>query len=211
MRIAEIWRYPVKSMAGERLEAAQIAFDGIPGDRLVQVHDASGRIVTSRTRHLLLGLRGTLGADGEPLVNGLSWRSAEAAEAVRNAAGAKARLVRDSGPGRFDVLPLLVATDGAVARLGVDRRRLRPNLVLSGVAGLAERDWPGRRLQAGGAILGVRKLRQRCVMTTFDPDSLEQDVSVLRRIYEEFDGCMALDCEIVREGMIAVGDTVELI
>jgi MOSC domain-containing protein len=211
MRIAEIWRYPVKSMAGERLEATKITFDGIPGDRVVQVHDSSGRTVTSRTRHLLLGLRGTLGSDGEPLVAGLPWRSAGAAEAVRNAAGAMARLVRDEGPERFDVLPLLVATDGAVARLGVDRRRLRPNLLISGVKGLAERDWPGRRLRAGRAIIGVRKLRQRCVMTTFDPDSLEQDVSVLRRIYEEFEGCMALDCDVLQEGEVALGDRVELI
>ncbi len=48
-------------------------------------------------------------------------------------------------------------------------------------------------------------------MTTFDPDTLEQDVSVLRRIYEEFDGSMALDCEVLQEGPVAVGDTVELI
>ncbi len=118
MRIAEIWRYPVKSMAGERLDAARISFDGMPGDRLVQVHDASGRIVTSRTRHLLLGLRGTLGADGEPLVNGLPWRSSGAAEMVRNAAGAGVRLVRDPGPGRFDVLPLLVGSASTAAVCG---------------------------------------------------------------------------------------------
>ncbi len=61
MRLAEIWRYPVKSMAGERLDAAELRTDGIEGDRVVQAWDARGRIVTARTRPGLLGHRGTRG------------------------------------------------------------------------------------------------------------------------------------------------------
>ena len=76
---------------------------------------------------------------------------------------------------RFDVLPLLVATDGAIAAFGRDRRRLRPNLVIGGVPGLDERRWPGRRLRIGDVVIEVDSLRGRCVMTTVDPDSLEQD------------------------------------
>ena len=211
MRVIQMWRYPVKSLAGERLEAAEIGRDGIPGDRLVQGRDPAGRIITSRTRHRLLGLRGTLGPDGEPRIDGRPWRSLEAALDVRRAAGDGARLTRDPDPGRFDVLPLLVATDGALDRLGVDWRRLRPNLVIGGVEGLAERSWPGRRLRAGEAILGVQKLRQRCVMTTFDPDTLAQDISVLQRIYDQFDGTMALDCDVLQDGRVAVGDAVEVL
>jgi len=45
---------------------------------------------------------------------------------VRRAAGEDAWLAEDDGPERFDVLPLLVATDGAVAAFGRDIRRLRP-------------------------------------------------------------------------------------
>jgi len=33
MHIAEIWRYPVKSMAGEPLSEAALGLTGIPGDR----------------------------------------------------------------------------------------------------------------------------------------------------------------------------------
>ena len=39
MRLAEIWRFPVKSMAGERLATAELRRDGIEGDRLVQAWD----------------------------------------------------------------------------------------------------------------------------------------------------------------------------
>ena len=112
---------------------------------------------------------------------------------------------------RFDVLPLLVATDGAIAQLGVDHRRLRPNIVLAGVDGLAERQWPGRRLRLGEAIIEVAQVRGRCVMTTYDPDTQEQDLSVLRRLVEEFDGRMALDCAVIQGGRLTVGAPVALL
>jgi len=211
MTLAEIWRYPVKSMSGERLDAALLSPNGIAGDRVVHVQDERRRVITARTHPGLLGLHGALGLDGEPLVDGNRWDGPEAAAAVRAAAGPAARLARYDGLERFDVLPLLIATDGAVAALGVDRRRLRPNLVIADVEGLAERGWPGRRLRIGECVIGVAKLRARCVMTTFDPDTQEQDVRILRRIAAEFGGTMALDCDVLNGGRLAVGDAVELL
>jgi len=211
MHVAELWRYPVKSMAGERLEVAEVRADGITGDRLVQVVDTRGHVVTSRTRPRLLGLRGTVAPDGGALVNGQPWTSPEVARAVQAAAGDGARLDRGEGLERFDVLPLLVATDGAIAALGVDGRRLRPNLVIGGVEGLAERSWPGRLLRVGDVVVAVASLRSRCVMTTFDPDDQTQDISVLHRIVREFGGRMALDCQVVRGGRIALGDPAEVL
>lgn len=211
MWIQEVWRYPVKSMAGERLESAQVTEAGIVGDRTVLVAGPSGRIITSRTHPRLLGLRGSLATNGEPLVNGRPWNDRETAEAVRAAAGPDARLVRYDGPERFDVLPLLIGTDGAFEQLGVDHRRLRPNIVVGGVDGLTERGWPGRRLRLGAVIASVAKLRSRCVMTTYDPDTQEQDLSVLRRIASELGGQMALDCGVLGGGRIKVGDPVELL
>lgn len=210
MHVAELWRYPVKSLGGEALDAAELTSQGIVGDRLVQVYGARGRMVTARTHPGLLGLHARLGPDGEPWIDGRPWDSPEALAAVRRAAGADARLSRHDGLERFDVLPLLVATDGAIAALGFDGRRLRPNLVVAGVEGLAERTWPGRRLQIGEAIIAVEKLRERCVMTTYDPDTRRQDLSVLRRIVHQFDGMMALDCAVLEGGRIAVGDPVTL-
>ncbi len=210
MHVAELWRYPVKSMAGERLALAELSEAGIRGDRVVHVRSGKGRIVTSRTRPRLLGHRAVLGPDGEPLVDGRPWASPEVALDVEAAAGPGAHLVRYEGPERFDILPLLVATDGAIAAFGYDGRRLRPNIVISGVEGLAERTWEGKFLRAGEGVIGVQDLRGRCVMTTFDPDTLAQDVGVLRRIQQEFDGTMALNCYVVRGGTLRVGDPVEL-
>ena len=211
MHVAELWRYPVKSLAGERLEQAEIRPDGMIGDRLVQVYDARGHVVTARKHPDLLGHRGTLGPDGEPRIDGWPWASPEAAAAITPAVGWKARLERFTGEERFDILPLLVATDGAIAALGVDGRRLRPNIVVGGVDGLGEREWPGRRLRIGEVEIAVAQLRARCVMTTYDPDTQVQDPGVLRRIVREFGGTMALDCAALTSGTVRLGDPVTLL
>jgi uncharacterized protein YcbX len=206
MWIAELWRYPVKSMAGERLQVADVRETGIVGDHVVQVVNAAGRTVTSRTKPKLLGYHATLGADGEPLVDGKLWREID----VQDAAGTDVRLERHDGVERFDILPLLVATDAAIAAFGYDGRRLRPNIVIGGVHGLDERLWEGKTLRAGEVIIGIQDLRERCIMTTFDPDTLAQDVDVLRKIRHEFGGLMALNCSVVKPGRAAVGDAVEV-
>jgi uncharacterized protein len=211
MRIAELWRYPVKSMGGERITSARLGAAGIEGDRLVQVVDQKGRVVTSRSRPRLLTHRARLGPDGEPLVDERSWQSEEVGRDVEVAAGAGALLVRTDPLTRFDVLPLTVTTDGALQALGRDPRRLRPNIIIGDVRGLAERSWEGRALRIGEVVIGMAQLRERCIMTTFDPDTAEQDLGVLTQIHREFDGRFALDCGVLEPGVIAAGDPVELI
>lgn len=198
-------------MAGERLDSATIDSLGIAGDRVVHVENARGRFVTARTHPRLLGHHARLNSSGEPLVDGMLWSDSEVLRRVTDIVGPGARLVRDDTAKRFDVLPLLVATDGAIAAFGHDGRRLRPNIVVGGVEGLAERTWPGHHLRIGKVLIGIQDLRGRCVMTTFDPDTLEQDREVLNGIVDKFDGKLALDCYVIEGGDIRVGDEVELL
>ena len=208
--VKELWRYPVKSAAGEPLSRIEMDEQGLRGDRKVLVHGPNGHVLTSRTHPKLLGLRGSLGPDDQPLISGHRWDSAEALALVRSAAGPRAEVQYHEGPERFDVLPLLVATDGAIAAFGYDARRLRPNIVVGGTEGLAERSWPGKCLRIGGAVIGIQDLRSRCVMTTYDPDTLKQDLKVLKDIVKKFDGELALNCFVIRGGELKVGDPVKL-
>jgi uncharacterized protein YcbX len=209
--VRELWRYPVKSLRGERVEETLLSEEGLAGDRLVRPQSLIGRRMSARQHPGLLGLSGTTGPDGTPLVNGHPWWSDAAEALVREASAADIRMVEDRSRIRFDVLPVSLVTDGALARLGIDLRRLRPNIVVEGVDGLAERDWQGTSLRVGEAVVGVRQVRGRCVMTTFDPDTLEQDLGVLRRIVDDFDGRFALDCYVLEPGRIAVGDPFEVL
>ena len=208
--VAGLWRYPVKSLAGERVSSTTLSADGMAGDRIVRVRGPEG-VRTSRRHYRLLGLRGTLDPQGRPLIDGHPWDSDEALALVRKAAGADAWLEAFEGLDRFDVLPLLVATDGAVAAFGRDVRRLRPNIVIGGVDGLGEREWVEGELRIGEAIIRLDSLRSRCVMTTIDPDTLRLDPEVLRDIVRRFENKLALNAETVCGGTIRVGDSVELV
>jgi uncharacterized protein YcbX len=211
MKITEIWRYPAKSMAGEQLDAAHLSSDGIAGDRVVHVKNASGHVVTARSHPDLLGRRAKLDATGQPLIDGRPWTDPSVLGDIRRIVGPGAKLVRDDSLERFDVLPLLIATDGAIAAFGRDGRRLRPNIVIGGVDGLEERRWPGSRLRIGEVVIRVQDLRGRCIMTTFDPDTLAHSPEVLRDIVKRFGGKLALNCGVEQGGVIRVGQEVELL
>ena len=210
MKVAAIWRYPVKSMAGERLDSISLDNSGLAGDRVVQVYDRSGRLVTARKYPRLLRLKATIGSEGEPLVDGFRWDSSEAAERVAAAVEPGARLRKFDGQERFDILPLLVCTDGAVRLFKRDVRRLRPNLLIEGVGESAERGWPGALLRLPDAEIRLADLRARCVMTTYDPDTIEQDHDVLRDIVRRFDGRLCLNASVTRMGRVREGDSVKL-
>jgi hypothetical protein len=210
MHLAGLWRYPVKSLAGEQLESVTLTPDGVEGDRIVHVSNGR-RPLTGRTRHRLLTLPATTGPGGIPRVDGHPWDSPAALAAVRARAGPDARLIAYHGPERFDIANLLLATDGAVAAFGHDIRRLRPNLLIAGVPAQAEATWPGHALAIGHALIGIHSPRPRCVVTSIDPDTGEHQPEVFRHIRRDFNGKLALNCWVIRPGVITAGDVARLI
>lgn len=209
LSVGALWRYPIKTLAGEPLDSAELTLNGISGDRIVHVRGPEG-LRTSRRFHRLLGLHAALGPDDQPMVDRIPWTDPRVLDLVREAAGRDAWLEPFDGPERFDVLPLLVATDGAVQAFGRDVRRLRPNILIAGVHHLDETSWPAASLHIGEAVIRLDSRRQRCPMTTVDPDTLERDSDVLRDIIRRFDGQLALNAEVIRPGRIRVGDEVVL-
>jgi hypothetical protein len=167
--------------------------------------------VTARTHPALLGHKGAMDPAGLPLIDGRPWTDPGVLADVRGIAGPRVELIHNETADRFDVLPLLVATDGAIAAFGKDGRRLRPNLVIGGVQGLAERDWPGRKLKIGDVLIDIDSLRARCVMTTYDPETRDQDTAVLKDIVRRFGGKLALNCAVEKGGAIELNQKVELL
>ena len=107
LRVAGLWRYPVKTLAGESIQTALLETTGIPGDRIVHVRGPEG-VRTSRRQHRLIGLHGALGAR-------------------RPAAGGGSPLAKRGGPRPREEN----CGPGCVARGLRHRRQLRGRLALN--------------------------------------------------------------------------------
>ncbi len=210
MRVAELWRYPVKALRGEALGHVEIEAEGIGGDRSLRVVDDRG-IVTGRRKQRMLEVAATLDEAGQPLLDGHPWDSPQSAARIRDVAGLGARLSRPLGGHEFDAAPILLLSDGSIDQLGYDRRRFRPNIYFVGAAGPVEQGWIGREVRIGEVLLRVLEPCERCVITTIDPDTIAVDLDVLKRTRAELGGMMGVYCSVVEPGRVKTGDPVEVV
>ena len=91
------------------------------------------------------------------------------------------------------------------------RRRFRANVWFSGAPAWAERDWIGREIQVGGAVLRVLKGTTRCPVTEVNPETGERDadpVAELRSLYGHVE--LGVHAEVVDSGQFSIGDAMEL-
>jgi len=218
--IAEIWRYPVKSMAGEMLAAASLSETGLEGDRRWALVDGTvhraGKLFTSTEDKQLMTYRARVKGDGVEVIAPDGAASSLDAALVSRIARDRGRplSLRDQAGANFDDSPVLVVNLSAVAAFGleagtaVDHRRFRANLYVDGLEPDEEVRWIGKRLRVGAAQLEVVKRCERCVVITHDPDTTVTSPALLRVLTQTSETCMGVYCRVVLPGVVAVGDLV---
>jgi uncharacterized protein YcbX len=237
VRVLELWRYPVKSLQGERLTEAPIDALGIAGDRRWALFDRdTGLGLTARrVPELLWGsarLRddggvevilpdGTVTTDETVLSNWLGRRvelraADERSEAAPTYEAPEDDLVPDptewlqweGAPGPFHDSPRIRLSLVSTGTLGTwDRRRFRANVVLDGQG---EDGLLGREADLGSVRLRFGLPVARCVMTTRpQPGGIARDTSVLKTIHRERDGNLAVRAAVLRAGTVRTGDVLQ--
>jgi len=237
VRVAELWRFPVKSLQGELLQAAELTGAGLEGDRRFALFDVeTGFGLTGRRQPELLFASGRLrdhgGADimlpdgsvthdDEVLSAWLGRRvvlrscDAEVARRYENPvdfedeAGSEWAPFDGSGGAFHDNGGARVSLVSTATISGWDRRRFRANVLLDGEG---EDLLVGSRVALGEAVLDVGMRIIRCVMTTRpQPGGIERDLDVLRTINRERDRCLAVGALVVQPGAVRVGDALTTI
>ncbi|MGY2083540.1 MOSC domain-containing protein [Blastococcus sp. SYSU DS0539] len=230
----ELWRYPVKSLQGERLAEADIGPLGIAGDRgwALFDRDTGLGLTARRVPDLLFGaarLRpdggvevvlpdGTATADDDVLSGWLGRRvelraatgDGDAVPTYETPADEDVPdptewLQWEGAPGPFHDSPRIRLSLVSTGTLGTwDRRRFRANVVLDGAG---EDDLRGREADLGGVRLRVGTGIPRCVMTTRpQPGGIARDTSVLKTVHRERDGLLAVRAAVLRAGTVRPGD-----
>ncbi|MGY1811198.1 MOSC domain-containing protein [Blastococcus sp. SYSU D00820] len=233
MRVAELWRYPVKSLQGQRLAAVDVGPEGLTGDRQWALFDReTGLGLTARRVPDLLFATGRLRADGgvEVVLPDGSVTSDDADLSAWLGRPVALRAAPDEAGERRYENPFGVGGDDeydwdaftgaggafhdssgirvslvSTGTLGTwDRRRFRANVLLDGAG---EDDLVGARVRLGGALLDVGGRVPRCVMVTRpQPGGIGRDTGVLRTVHRERGGDLAVGARVAGPGAVAVGD-----
>jgi hypothetical protein len=221
MRVDQLWRYPVKSVGGERLDAATVGTFGLAGDRVIAVQDDQDEVTWAGAVPALMQVRAVTAGPGVAdlsLPDGRRFRSdaPDADSRLSAAVQAKVKLVAHR-PDRPDTA-VHVLTTTALRTLGsalpdsaVDATRFRPNLVLDGVAdepgtGYPEHAWLGRRMAIGTLRLRFTQGCDRCVMVTKETPTVPHDRDVLRWVARELGNTFGVYAAVETPGEVQVGD-----
>ena len=236
--VNRLWRWPVKSMAGEELRALSLGPRGVGGDRshaVLHHHKGEWRPLTAREAPRLLAWRAAypfnldagLDPDSPPHalvtepagVRTWRWGDPRLRSALERDLGKELRLERDV-TGIPDVPgTVLVTVAGTLAALGeelateVDARRFRTNLHLAlDAEPWAELAWAGAEVELeGGVRLRVEEACERCAIPTRDPDTQEKWPGLLRHLAAEHGQDFGVLARVIAPGRVHAGEHVRIV
>jgi uncharacterized protein YcbX len=238
-RISAIYRYPIKSMAGTRLDSARIGWHGVEGDRRLAFRRLAERgafpwLTASRLPELLLyrpayQFIGRPETAGEPLPThvrtpgGKEYPLSDTSLVKEIADRHKADLeLMHLKHGIFDEAVISAITLGTIRGIGreaghdLDMRRFRPNLVIDSRSAqpFEEDHWVGKVLEFGsdgtGPAISVTLRDPRCVMINFDPDTAAADANIMQTVIRLNDNHAGVYATVIRTGELRVGQVVVL-
>lgn len=231
--VEAIFRYPVKSMAGERLEAANLGWHGLDGDRrlaLRRIDDRSGFpwLTASKLPDLLLFAPHRREDEADDAVpahvqtpdgKAMAVFGDDLAAEIGRRCGAPVQMMQLKH-GIFDEGALsVIASDTVreIARLAgrdLDARRFRPNVVvrLLGTAPFQEDQWLGGVLSFGqgedAPAIHVTLRDERCSMVNLDPDSARSAPEVMKAVVRANQNNAGIYGAVTRTGRVAVGQAI---
>lgn len=228
--VRELWRYPVKSMRGERCERLWLDQRGVLGDRLYAVRDEAGKFGSGKTTRRFRRIDGLLRfravyESEVPLLtfpDGTTLRGDDPAihAALSAFLGMPVTLSREAEISHFDAGPLHLLTTASLRTLGqslseaaLDGRRFRPNLLIENEAcGFPEDAWQGQDLAVGNDVrVRVVGRAERCLMVGLAQDDVPADGRILRAVVRANVACLGVYAVALTPGAIHIGDRIELL
>jgi uncharacterized protein YcbX len=234
-RIQAIYRYPVKSMAGESLECTQLGWYGLEGDRRFafrRVAEQGGFpwLTAGKLPELLLykPIRQGTSQDNNlpthvvtPTGKVLEMRSDELRDEIMHRYEADVELMHLK-QGIFDeasVSLISLATSQKITDASgqaPDIRRFRPNIVIDTGQSepFSEDQWVGKTISFGDAedspAIQVTLRDKRCAMVNLHPDTAQSDAAVLKTVVKLNQFCAGVYGTVIRPGELVVGQRVYL-
>lgn len=233
-RVEAIYQYPVKSMAGEKLEMAQLGWHGIEGDRrlaLRRLNDSSGFpwLTASKLPDLVLFApqrKDDADADTPTHVRTPDGKmlpvfGEELAAEIGQRYGAGVQMMQMKHGIFDDACVSVIATDtieeiSRLAGVSPDVRRFRPNVLvrLSRPIPFQEDAWLGGTLWFGegedAPSVAVTMRDLRCAMLNIDPDTARLALEMMKAAVRANQNHAGIYGTVTRIGQVAVGQKIFL-
>jgi uncharacterized protein YcbX len=232
-RVEAIFRYPVKSMRGERLDVATLGWHGLDGDRRLAFRRTQECtdfpwLSASTLPDLLLFTPFRHEDDARidvpthvrtPEGKEMTVFGEELAAEIERRHRAPVEMMHLRG-GVFDEASVSVIAEQTIQEIGrlverdLDVRRFRPNIVIRLMRPhpFEEDNWLGGVLVFGepdeGPRVSVTMRDVRCSMVNFDPDSGRTDPEILKSIVRAHQNTAGIYGTVIRSGRLAIGQSV---
>ncbi len=234
--VRALYRYPVKSMRGEAVDALELRWHGCAGDRRYAFvrgdNGSSFPWLTGRQIPDLLRYAPYFVDPADPFRSPVWARTPDGADVPIDCAELRAELAArygaavhllQSNRGTFDAAAVSLIGAATVRALGerlgrdLDPLRFRPNILIetAGAVPRLEDRWVGGLLIFGdrddAARVRLNQRDKRCMMIGLDPETAEHDPRVLRAVARDDETCAGVYGSTERPGVVRVGDTIRLV
>lgn len=219
MKVAELWRYPVKGLLGERITTATLDERGVVGDRGWAVVGRDGKLGSGKTTRRFRRMPNlfTMSArtdDGQVRVTVAGWtgdvEDPETARRVSHVVGEPVTLQPETGVRHHDEGALHLLTSSSLRWIDADVRRFRPNVLLEvdGVGAL-EDEWMDATVRIGEVVLRVTRRMPRCVVVALAQEDLPFEPALVSQLEERNDLCLGVVADVKTAGTMTVGQDAE--
>lgn len=235
MRVLELWRYPVKSLGGERLDSAEVGEAGLLGDRGWGIHHAdTGTVLTARRAPELLFASARIDdaatdrvvitlPDGTETSN----EDSDVDDVLSGWLQRAVTLIQPGVTGATYENPMDVeneadwiqwqgpswsfhdSTKSMLSIVGSETlgaHDVRRFRTNVVVQGGGEDELVGSSVMLGSSVLSITKPIDRCVMVTRAQPGLERDLNVLKSVIRKRDNRLSIGALVLEPGPVSVGD-----
>jgi hypothetical protein len=225
-KVESLWRYPVKSLIGEKLKSFDIDARGVSGDRAYAVSNADGKFGSGKNTRRFRKIDGLFTMSAKTSGNGVSIKFPDGLvltdkdsamnDKLSQILGQSVILTEEGEISHFDDGAVHILTTLSLSLLhqllpesGIDSRRFRPNIIIDSQH--HDQELIGKTIKIGEVILEITHKTERCRMITIEQPGLDSRPEILKSVSQEFGLNFGVYAKVVSIGTVSVGEQVVIV
>lgn len=225
-KVESLWRYPVKSLIGEKLKSLDLDARGVSGDREYAVSNSDGKFGSGKNTRRFRRIDRLFSMSAKTSGNGVSIefpdgivltdKDSSMNDKLSQTLGQSVTLTKEGEISHFDDGAIHILTTSSLSLLhellpesGIDSQRFRPNIIID--SQYHDQDLIGKKIKIGEAILEITHKTERCRMITMDQPGLENRPEILKLVSQKFDLDFGVYAKVVSTATVFAGELVEIV